>query len=74
MAKAATPPLCLLTAAQLKMLWEKHEQDLADGLIQYLPLSSQLFRQTCETVLLLPPKVLSGPATPCISRVRVKRG
>jgi predicted nucleic acid-binding protein len=46
-----------LTAAQLKMLWEKHEQDLADGLIQYLPLSSQLFRQACETVLLLPPKV-----------------
>jgi uncharacterized protein with PIN domain len=27
-----------LSAAQLKMVWTKHEQDVADGLIQYLPL------------------------------------
>lgn len=47
----------LLTAAQLKMLWRKHEQDLADGLIEYLPLPTQLFRQACETVRLLAPRV-----------------
>jgi predicted nucleic acid-binding protein len=47
----------LLTAAQLKMLWRKHAQDLADGLIEYLPLPSQLFQEACETVLQLPPKV-----------------
>lgn len=47
----------LLTAAQLKMLWAKHEQDLAEGLIEYLPQSSQLVRQACQTVLLLPATV-----------------
>lgn len=46
-----------LSAAGLKMLWEKHEQDLADGLIHYLPLPSALIQQACQTVSLLPPAV-----------------
>jgi predicted nucleic acid-binding protein len=45
----------LLTAAQLKMLWKRHEQDLADRLVSYLPLSSALIEHACRTVLQLPP-------------------
>jgi predicted nucleic acid-binding protein len=47
----------LLSAGQLKMLLEKHEQDLSDGLIQYLPLSTMLIQQACRTLSLLPPSV-----------------
>lgn len=44
----------VLTNAQLKMIWGKHEQDLADGLIHYLPLSSTLIQQACVTLAALP--------------------
>jgi predicted nucleic acid-binding protein len=47
----------LLSAARLKTLWEKHEQDQSDGLVEYLPLSSPLIRQACQTLFLLPPAV-----------------
>ena len=47
----------LLTGPQLKMIWGKHEQDLADGLIQYLPLPSALIQQACVTLATLPPAV-----------------
>ena len=47
----------LLSAAHLKMIWGKHEEDLADGLIQYLPLPSKLIQQACQTLFLLPPAV-----------------
>ena len=47
----------LLSAAHLKMIWGRHEQDLADGLIEYLPLPSKLIQQACQTLLLLPPAV-----------------
>jgi len=47
----------LLSGGQLKMLWEKHEQDLSDGLIQYLPLPTTLIQQACRTLSLLPPSV-----------------
>ena len=46
-----------LTAAQLKMIWEKHGQDLAAGVIQYLPLPSELFQQACQQTAALPPSV-----------------
>ena len=47
----------LLSGGQLRMLWEKHEQDLSDGLIQYLPLPTTLIQQACRTLSLLPPSV-----------------
>jgi predicted nucleic acid-binding protein len=47
----------LITATQLKMIWGKHEQDLADGLIRYLPLSSELIQQACATLAALPPSI-----------------
>ena len=47
----------LLSAPQLKMLWRRHEQDLADGLIRYLPLSSTLIEQACRMLSALPPSV-----------------
>ena len=46
-----------LTAAQLKMIWSKHEQDVVDGLIRYLPLPSRLIQQACTTLVLLPPTI-----------------
>ncbi len=46
----------IISAAQLKMIWARHEQDLDDGLIRYLPLSSDLIRQACATLATLPPK------------------
>lgn len=46
-----------LTGAQLKMIWGKHEEDLADRLIQYLPLSSRLIQQACGTLALVPSSV-----------------
>ena len=45
----------LLTQPQVKMLWGKHEQDLVEGLIQYLPLPSRLIQQACATLAALPP-------------------
>ncbi|MBL9187779.1 MAG: type II toxin-antitoxin system VapC family toxin [Opitutaceae bacterium] len=47
----------LLTAAQLKMLWSRHEQDLEEGLIRYLPLPATLVDQACRIVAQLPPAV-----------------
>ena len=47
----------LLSAARLKALWEKHEQDQADGLVEYLPLSSPLILHACQVLLLLPPAI-----------------
>ncbi len=47
----------ILSAAQLKMIWAKHEQDVADGLIRYLPVSSELIRQACATLATLPSAV-----------------
>ena len=47
----------LLTAAQLRMLCSRHDQDLADGLIRYLPLHSSMIQQACQTLSLLPPAV-----------------
>lgn len=47
----------LLTVAQLKTLCERHEQDVAAGLIRYLPLHSPLIQHACRAVLLLPPSV-----------------
>ena len=49
----------LLTAAQLKMLWRKHAQDLADGLIDICRCPPSFFRKP-RTVLQLPPRFLSG--------------
>jgi predicted nucleic acid-binding protein len=45
----------LLTAAQLTRLWRRHEQDLADRLVSYLPLPPTLIEQACRKVLQLPP-------------------
>ena len=47
----------ILTAAQLKMIWAKHEQDVAEGLIHYLPLPSQPIKDACATLSRLPPTV-----------------
>ena len=47
-----------LTAAQLKMIWGKHDEDLAAGVIQYLPLPSELFQQACQQTAVLPPSVV----------------
>ncbi len=47
----------LLSAPQLKMLWQRHDQDLADGLIHYLPLPSALIDQACRKLFALPPSV-----------------
>lgn len=47
----------LLSAAELRVLWTRHEQDLANGLIRYLPLPSALIEHTCRTVFLLPSSV-----------------
>ena len=46
-----------LTAPQLKMIWGKHEQDVAGELVRYLPLSSLLIRQACATLATLPPSL-----------------
>ena len=47
----------LMTAAQLKFIWHKHEQDAAEGLIQFLPLTTRLIQLACETLGPLPPSV-----------------
>ncbi|MDD2765546.1 MAG: type II toxin-antitoxin system VapC family toxin [Opitutaceae bacterium] len=47
----------LLTAARLKTLWEKHAQDEADGLVEYLPLSSPLIQHACQMLFVLPPTI-----------------
>ncbi len=47
----------LLTAPQLKMLWDRHEQDLADRLVSYLPLTPDLIEHACRKVLPLLPAV-----------------
>lgn len=47
----------ILSAVQLKMIWSRHEQDLTDGLIDYLPLPAKLIQQACQTLLLLPTTV-----------------
>ena len=52
----------ILTAAQLKMVWAKHEQDVAEGLIHYLPLPSRLIQDACARVASLPPAVFLRPA------------
>lgn len=44
-----------LSATQLKTLWQKHEQDQSDGLVEYLPLSSSLIKNACQTLFLMPP-------------------
>lgn len=47
----------LLTATQVKALWARHEQDIAEGLIEYLPLPSALFQHACRKLLSLPSSV-----------------
>jgi predicted nucleic acid-binding protein len=47
----------LLSAARLKTVWEKHEQDQSDGLVEYLPLSSPLIQHACQTLFLIPPTI-----------------
>ena len=39
------------------MIWAKHEQDVAEGLIHYLPLPTQLIKDACATLTRLPPTV-----------------
>ncbi len=46
-----------LTPAHLKLVWQKLEQDVADGLIRFLPLSTPLIERACEQVAALPPSV-----------------
>ncbi len=46
-----------LTPAQLKLVWQKLEQDVADGLIRFLPLSTPLIERACEQVASLPSTV-----------------
>lgn len=46
-----------LSATQVGLLWEKHGQDLADGLIRFLPVSSELIATACQQMLALPPSV-----------------
>ena len=43
----------LLTAKQSRNLWVRHGRDLADGLIQYLPVSSDLIETACTLVAAL---------------------
>ena len=47
----------LLTAKQSRSLWVRHGRDLADGLIQYLPVNSDLIGNACTFVASLPPTV-----------------
>lgn len=46
-----------LTPAQLKLIWQKHEQDVADDLIRFLPVTTPLIKRACETLAPLPSSV-----------------
>jgi len=46
-----------LTPVQLKLIWQKHEQDVADGLIRFLPLTTPLIKRTCDSLVPLPSSV-----------------
>lgn len=47
----------LMTTTQLKFIWHKHEQDAAEGLIRFLPLTTRLIQSACETLVPLPTSV-----------------
>lgn len=47
----------IITARQVKMLWSRHEQDVRDKLICYLPTTSNLIQTACDQVAAMSPKV-----------------
>lgn len=46
-----------LSRAQVRLLWKKHDQDIADELVRYFPLPAELIRSACERAIALPPSV-----------------